>query len=82
MANLIYACEGCVHGEHDSNCRENPANQRTPKTRVWHNTDGRSVISDDNSLVSLWFIELGYVAWLGIDRPGSVLKDIPSLRVL
>ncbi len=67
---MIYACEGCVHGEHDINCRY------AKRPRRWHNTDGRLVKDDLGHNVTLWLIELGYDAWLGIDRIG---RDIPAL---
>ena len=63
----VYECGGCAHGEHDKNCRW-VSNTSTPKTRIWHKTDGRSIIQDDMSLQTLWITELGYRVWLGIDR--------------
>lgn len=82
---MIYACEGCEHGEHDIDCRwisnsPEPEPFQVPdtirRTRRWHNTDGRLVKDDLGHNVTLWLIELGYDAWLGIDRIGG---GIPAL---
>ncbi|KKL72942.1 hypothetical protein LCGC14_2079880 [marine sediment metagenome] len=67
---MIYECEGCAHGEHDTNC------QYAKRPRHWHNTDGRLVTDDLGHNVTLWLIELGYDAWLGIDRIGRGIPPV------